>query len=103
MDRTTLPVSLKVTSVLSTRVTFRPSSAWRRGTSGLREELRRVRLRARGGSAAEHARELVLAGGGRELADVGLGAAGVLGLLDVEVVIGERGDLRQVGDAQHLA
>ena len=61
----------------------------------------RARLRRR--VTAEHACELVLPRRRVELANVGLGAACDLSLLDVEVVIRECGNLRQVGHAQHLA
>jgi hypothetical protein len=71
-------------------------------TGGLCEQLGGVRLRLAGRVTTEHARELVLACCGRQLAHVRLGPPADLGLLDVKVMIGERGDLRQVRDAQDL-
>src|SRR5687768_986243 len=64
----------------------------------LRQELGSMSLCLRRRLAAEHASELVLARRAGELADVGLGPPGELGLLDVKVMIGVRRDLRQVGD-----
>ncbi len=52
--------------------------------------------------AGEHAGDLVSAGAVVEEADLHLGAAVVFALFDDEVLIGEGGDLRQMGDAEDL-
>ena len=52
--------------------------------------------------AGEHARDFVGAGAIVEDANAGLRAAVLLALFDCEVLIGEGGDLREVGDAQNL-
>ncbi len=52
--------------------------------------------------AAEHAGDFVGAGAVVEDADAGLRAAVLLALFDGEMLIGEGGDLRQVGDAEDL-
>lgn len=54
-------------------------------------------------AAAEHARELLGAGLGSEQDDVAQGLAVLYDLVDVVVRMTLRRDLRQVGDAQHLA
>ncbi len=52
--------------------------------------------------AGKHAGHFVGAGAIVEDADLRLGAAVILALFDDEVLIGEGGDLRQVGDAEDL-
>ncbi len=52
--------------------------------------------------AAQHAGDFVGAGAVVEDADAGLRAAVLLALFDGEMLIGEGGDLRQVGDAEDL-
>ena len=53
-------------------------------------------------AAAEHPRQLVDARRVVEPGDRGLRAAALDALLDLEVRVGVRGNLRQVRDAQHL-
>ena len=52
--------------------------------------------------AGDHAGDFVGAGAVVEKADFGFGAAVGLALVDEEVLVGEGGDLRQVGDAENL-
>ena len=52
--------------------------------------------------AGDHAGDFVGAGAVVEEADLHLGAAAGLALFDDKVLIGEGGDLRQVGDAEDL-
>ena len=52
--------------------------------------------------AGEHAGDFVGAGAVVEDADAGGGAAVLLALFDGQMLIGEGGDLRQVGDAEDL-
>lgn len=52
--------------------------------------------------AGDHAGDFVGAGAVVEEADFGFGAAVGFALVDEEVLVGESGDLRQVGDTENL-